>query len=184
VLEKCALKNLMRLNRAKCKVLYLSQGNPRYKHRLAEEFTESSPAEKDLGVLMNKKLNISQQCARTAQKANSILGYIKWVVTSSDCPYLLCLYEAPPGLQCPSLGLPVEEGCRAVRAGPEVHEDHQRAGHLSYDERLRELGLFSLEKILGTLCCALTVLELNLQAGGSTFLHGLIGTGLERMALN
>ena len=41
--------------KAKCKVLYLDQGNPRYVHRLGEELTENSLAEKDLGVLVYTK---------------------------------------------------------------------------------------------------------------------------------
>jgi len=38
--------------------------------------------------------------------------------------------------------------------------------HLSYEERLRELDLFSLEKALGRPQCSLPVLEGSLQAGG------------------
>ena len=38
--------------------------------------------------------------------------------------------------------------------------------HLSYEERLRELSLFSLEKALGRPHCGLSVLERSLQAGG------------------
>jgi len=37
---------------------------------------------------------------------------------------------------------------------------------LSYDERLRELGLFSLEKALGRPHRHLPVLKMSLQAGG------------------
>ena len=112
------------------------------------------PDEKDLEVLVVKTLNTSQQCVPGAWKTNDILGCIRRGVASRAREVIIFLYSA--------LVMPHLEYCIQVW-GPKHRKDAKllerfqkratemirRLEHLSCEDRLKELGLFSEEKTAG-----------------------------------
>ncbi|KAJ7411537.1 rna-directed dna polymerase from mobile element jockey-like [Willisornis vidua] len=83
-MESWAYTNLMKFNKAKCKALHLDQGDPKQKYRPGGEWIESSPEEKDLGVLAEEQLNMSWQCALVAQKP------VFWIASKRSMSYRPC----------------------------------------------------------------------------------------------
>ncbi|PKU49668.1 rna-directed dna polymerase from mobile element jockey-like [Limosa lapponica baueri] len=96
-LERWAHAKLMKFNQAKHKVLHQGHGNPRHKYRLGREWVEISPEEKDLGMLVDEKLNMSGQSVLAAQKANCILGCIKRSVAGRSREVILPGYSTLVG---------------------------------------------------------------------------------------
>ena len=143
--------NLTRLNTAKCKVLHLGRRNPRHISRLEGAVRKRSPAEKNLRDLGGEKLILSQQCALAAQKAIGILGSSGRVVASRNREVIVPLYSAlvRPHLEyCVQVWSPQYKKDRELLGRVQRRDAKMMRGleHHPSRDRLRELGLFSLEK--------------------------------------
>lgn len=78
----------------KSQVLHQVWGNPRHEYRLGDQVTENSTLKKDLGVLVDEKLDVAQECELSAQKDNCILGSIQTSMSSRVREGILPLYMA------------------------------------------------------------------------------------------
>jgi len=137
--------NGMKFNKSK------GQSNTTHRYKLGEGWLESSPAERDLGVLVGSRLSVSWQCALAANRANANLGCTKHSITGRSKEGIIPLHSVlvrPHPEYCVQFWgtqfkkiLKVLE-CVQRRATKLVKGLEGR----SFKERLKSLGLPGLEK--------------------------------------
>lgn len=58
----------MRFSKGKCGVLHLGRNNYMHQYWLEADLLERSSVEKDVDILVDNRLTVSQQCATVAKK--------------------------------------------------------------------------------------------------------------------
>uniref|UniRef100_A0A8C3FA90 Reverse transcriptase domain-containing protein n=1 Tax=Chrysemys picta bellii TaxID=8478 RepID=A0A8C3FA90_CHRPI len=137
----------MKCNVDKCKVMHIGKNNPNYTYNMMGANLATTSQEKDLGVIVDSSLKTSTQCAEAVKKANRMLGIIKKGIEnillplykSMVRPHLeYCIQMWSPHLKKDILALEkVQKRATKMIKGLE---------RVPYEERLKRLGLFSLEK--------------------------------------
>ena len=137
--------------KSKCKVLHLGRNSHMHQCRLGVDLLEGSYVEKDLGVLVDSRLPMGQQCAPVAKKASGILGCIRKNMASRSREVILPLCSA---LVRPHVECWVQFWASQFKRDRELLERVQQRAmktvrgleHVRLKERLRKLGRFILEK--------------------------------------
>ena len=117
----------MGFNTDKCKVMHLGRNNRHHTYRLGNSPLVSTEAEKDLGVIIDSKMNMGQQCGEAVRKADHTLSCIHRCISSRSKEVILPLYNVE----------------RVQRRATHMIKGQQGR---PYKGRLQDLNLFSLHK--------------------------------------
>ena len=149
-LVKWSMKWQMLFNFGKCKCLHTGHGNLNVNYKMGDTILGTTVKEKDLGVTISADMNVSEQCGIAASKGNQILGLIRRNITYKGKKLIIPLYKAivRPHLEyCIQAWRPYRKNDidtleriqrRATKMIPELRD-------LSYEERLKECGLTTIE---------------------------------------
>ena len=120
----------MKFNKSKCKILHFGRGSPHHQYKLADETLSTGLPKIELGVLVNGKLDMNQQCTLTAQNVNCTLSCIRRNVASGLRDVILPLHtgEASSGVLHRDVECLVQERHGLGVHSEEGHENDQRDG--------------------------------------------------------
>jgi ribonuclease P/MRP protein subunit RPP40 len=141
----------MQFNVAKCKVMHLGNRNPSFVYHMNGQELEVSAEERDIGVTVADNLKPSAQCSKAAKTAQSVHGQLVRAFHYRDRHIFLRLYKhyVRPHLEFSTPAWsPWSETDKTC-----LEKIQQRAVKMvsglsgkSYEEKLVELGLFTLEE--------------------------------------
>ena len=147
-------KWLLRFNTSKCKVIHFGKNNPNYDYFMKDSVTtrllESTKVEKDLGVYVDSDLSFQEHVKEVVKRANKISGLLIRTITYKHKDIMVPLFKAlvRPILEygntvwCPKLKKHIQEIEKIQRRFTRCIIGHNK---LNYEERLKSLGLPSLE---------------------------------------
>ncbi|KAK4831735.1 hypothetical protein QYF61_018865 [Mycteria americana] len=121
-LEKWAHVNLMRFNKAKCRVLHLGRSNPQYQYRRGMKGLRAALPRRTWGYWWMKAGHEPTMCAHSPEGQPYPGLHQKkhgQQVEGGDSPPLFHSCETPPGVLCPALEYSAQEKHGPVGAGPE-----------------------------------------------------------------
>jgi len=113
-LEEWAATWGMEFQVGKCKIMHVGRSNPGYEYQMGGSTLGVTEEERDIGMVVDKSLKPSKQCAKAAQKARTVLGQIARAFHFRDRHVFKKLYvqyicEAALRICGPSLG-PLDAG--------------------------------------------------------------------------
>jgi len=92
-LKHRAITDYLKFNKNTCQILHLGWCNPGYMYRFRGKRLDCSPGERDVEILDDSKLNMSQQCALAAKKADSVLGCTKHSIANWSKGMIVLLHS-------------------------------------------------------------------------------------------
>ena len=141
----------MKFNIEKCKVLHIGSNNVQARYVMNNMPLSSTEKEKDLGVVVSNDLKPSTHCTEAVKTANKLIGFIGRTFDFKSEKVILTLYNSlvRPHLEyCVQFWSPYykKDIEKLERIQRRVTKMIPRLRNKPYEERLKELNLFSLTK--------------------------------------